>query len=267
MRVALTFVLAAALTGVATAQDEKPTKQPARVAAKTAPGANGKSLVDRASYAIGNNIGAGLRKQGVQLNLGQFIQGLEEGLAGTEAKHTELEMRAVLEQFQKQVVDAQTQRNQEAGEAFLAANKKKQGVKVTSSGLQYKVIKAGKGAKPKATDIIKVNYRGTLTDGTEFDDSAKHAGPGEPVGPATLAVNQVIPGWVEALQMMPVGSKWQLVVPPDLAYGEQGYGPDIGPNSTLVFDIELVSIEKPQLRLPKSPASQGAAELPPLREK
>jgi FKBP-type peptidyl-prolyl cis-trans isomerase len=267
------LALAASLVAQATAQDEKPTKPAAKGTAKpgstagtkSAP-SNPKALLDKASYAIGNNIGGGLRKQGVELNLDLFVQGLKEGLAGSEAKLTEDEMRTVLEQFQKQVVDAQTQRNKEAGDTFLAANKKKQGVKVTPSGLQYKIIKAGTGPKPKATDIIKAHYRGTLTDGTEFDNSAKYGQPGEDAKPAVFAVNQVIPGWVEALQMMPVGSKWQLVVPPDLAYDAQGFGPDIGPNATLVFDIELVGIEKPQLRLPKA-SGKAAAELPPGDEK
>jgi FKBP-type peptidyl-prolyl cis-trans isomerase len=176
-------------------------------------------------------------------------------------------MQTVFKQFQKQIVDAQMQKNDEAGKAFLAANKKKTGVKVSQTGLQYKVIKAGTGPKPKKTDIIRAHYKGTLTDGTEFDSSARYAKPGQEPQPAVFAVNQVIPGWVEALQAMTVGSKWQLVVPPDLAYGEEGFPPDIGPNATLVFEIELIGIEKAQLTLPKGPSAKSIDELPAGDEK
>jgi FKBP-type peptidyl-prolyl cis-trans isomerase len=248
---------------------EEPAARPAtkKPAAKAAGSGNLKSLQDKASYAIGNNIGAGLRKQGVDLNLQLFVDGVKEGLAGTEPKLTEEEMQTVFQQFQKQIVDAQTKKNDEAGKAFLTANKKKAGVKVTQTGLQYKVIKAGTGPKPKKTDVIRAHYTGTLTDGTEFDSSYRHAKPGQSAQPAMFAVNQVIPGWVEALQEMTVGSKWQLVVPPDLAYGEEGFPPDIGPNATLVFEIELVGIEKPQLKLPKSPSAKTIDELPAGDEK
>jgi FKBP-type peptidyl-prolyl cis-trans isomerase len=127
--------------------------------------------------------------------------------------------------------------NKKAGDAFLAANKAKDGVVTLPSGLQYKIITAGTGPKPSATDTVVCNYRGTLIDGKEFDASAKHG------GPASFPVNGVIKGWTEALQLMPVGSKWQLFIPPDLAYGAQGAGADIGPNATLVFDVELLSIK------------------------
>jgi FKBP-type peptidyl-prolyl cis-trans isomerase FklB len=249
MRGVLTIALAALLAGQVVAQDK--TKKPA--AARSAGGAGMESLQDKASYAIGNNIGSGMRKQGVDLNVELFVQGLREGLAGTDPKLTEEEMQTVFEQFQKEVTDGQLAKNEKAGQAFLAANKKKPGVKVTNTGLQYKVIKAGTGKAPTKTDIIRAHYRGTLTDGTEFDSSHKRG------QPATFAVNQVIPGWTEALLSMPVGSKWQLVIPPDLAYGAEGFAPAIGPNATLVFEIELLGIEKPVSRLP----SKGRAhELP-----
>jgi FKBP-type peptidyl-prolyl cis-trans isomerase FklB len=268
MRRILMFVVAAAVAAPVIAQEEPAAKPAAKKpAAKASGSGNLKSLQDKASYAIGNNIGAGLRKQGVDLNLQLFIDGVKEGLAGTEAKLTQEEMQTVFEQFQKQIVDAQTQKNDEAGKVFLAANKKKTGVKVTQTGLQYKVLKAGNGPKPKKTDIIRAHYKGTLTDGTEFDSSFRHAKPGQAAQPAMFAVNQVIPGWVEALQQMPVGSKWQLVVPPDLAYGEEGFPPDIGPNATLVFEIELIGIEKPQLRSPKAPSAKSIDELPSADEK
>jgi FKBP-type peptidyl-prolyl cis-trans isomerase len=127
--------------------------------------------------------------------------------------------------------------NKKEGEAFLADNKSKEGVVALPSGLQYKVLKEGNGPKPTATDSVVCNYRGTLINGTEFDSSTKHG------GPATFPVNGVIKGWTEALQLMPVGSKWQLFVPPDLAYAERGAGGDIGPNATLIFEVELVSIQ------------------------
>jgi FKBP-type peptidyl-prolyl cis-trans isomerase FklB len=146
------------------------------------------------------------------------------------------EMRT--KQMEKQKVAGE--KNRKEAEAFLAENKKKEGVKVTASGLQYKVIKAGTGPMPKADDTVVTHYRGTLTDGTEFDSSYKRN------EPATFPVKGVIKGWTEALQMMPVGSKWQLVIPGDLAYGERGSPPKIGPNATLQFDIELIEIKKPE---------------------
>jgi FKBP-type peptidyl-prolyl cis-trans isomerase len=147
----------------------------------------------------------------------------------------ELQKSAMAKAEEKQIAAAE--KNLKAGEAFLAANAKKEGVKTTASGLQYKVIKAGTGASPKPTDIVKVHYTGTLVDGTVFDSSVQR---GEP---ATFPVNGVIPGWTEALQLMKVGDKWQLVIPSKLAYGEQGPRA-IGPNSTLIFDVELLGIEK-----------------------
>jgi FKBP-type peptidyl-prolyl cis-trans isomerase FklB len=153
-------------------------------------------------------------------------------------------MRETLNAFQKQTMSKMEakqkvdgEKNVKEGEAFLAANGKKDGVKTLASGLQYKVIKTGTGKTPKATDTVKVHYHGTLTDGTVFDSSVER---GEP---ATFPVNGVIPGWIEALQLMKEGDKWQLVIPPKLAYGERGAGGKIGPNSVLVFDVELLSIE------------------------
>ena len=150
----------------------------------------------------------------------------------------------------KRKTDAET--NKKAGDAYLAANKTKPGVITTPSGLQYKVIKEGTGPKPTVTDVVVCNYTGTLIDGKEFDASSKHG------GPATFPVRGVIKGWTEALQLMPVGSKFELVLPPDLAYGERGAGDDIGPNETLVFQVELVSIKPPseQQQTPAAPPSQ-----------
>jgi FKBP-type peptidyl-prolyl cis-trans isomerase len=149
----------------------------------------------------------------------------------------DLQKSAMARAEEKQKVTAE--KNLKAGEAFLAENAKKEGVKTTASGLQYKVIKSGTGPSPKPTDVVKVQYHGTLIDGTVFDSSVRRN------QPATFTVNGVIPGWTEALQLMKVGDKWKLFIPAKLAYGEQGSGP-IGPNIVLIFDVELLGIEKPE---------------------
>jgi len=202
------------------------------------------------SYALGMNIGSGLgqnlKKQSVDIDPALVAQGLKDSLAGTKTRLTEDEAKAVLTEVQNDVRKQQQEKMQQAattnkteGEAFLAANKSKDGVVVLPSGLQYKILTAGTGPKPAATDSVKCNYKGTLINGTEFDSSSKHG------GPATFGVSQVIKGWTEALQLMPVGSKWQLFIPSDLAYGQQGAGGgQIGPNATLIFEVELVSIEE-----------------------
>ncbi len=201
------------------------------------------------SYALGMNIGSGLgqnlKKQSVEIDPALVSQGLKDALAGTKTRLTEDEAKAVLTEVQNEVRKEQQEKMQQAaatnkaeGEAFLAANRSKDGVVVLPSGLQYKILTEGTGPKPAATDSVKCNYKGTLINGTEFDSSSKHG------GPATFGVNQVIKGWTEALQLMPVGSKWQLFIPSDLAYGQQGAGGgQIGPNATLIFEVELVSIE------------------------
>ncbi|MBI3754671.1 MAG: FKBP-type peptidyl-prolyl cis-trans isomerase, partial [Deltaproteobacteria bacterium] len=170
---------------------------------------------------------------------------IKDALSGGKPLMTDKEIQETMTAFQKEMTAKQAgrakvlgEKKKKEGETFLAANKKKEGVKTTSSGLQYKVIKAGSGAKPKTTDSVTVNYRGALIDGTEFDSSYKR---GEA---ATFPLNGIIPGWVEALQLMPVGSKWQLFVPFNLAYGEHGQGREIGPNATLIFEVELISINK-----------------------
>lgn len=213
----------------------------------------------KVSYAIGMNVGANFKKQSVEIDESAFAKGLRDALSGTtlltdEQAHIILtayqnEMRAM--QQEKARLAAET--NKQEGEAYLKANQSKEGIVVLPSGLQYKILSAGTGPKPVASDTVVCNYRGTLIDGTEFDSSAKHG------GPATFPVSGVIHGWTEALQLMPVGSKWQLFIPSDLAYGERGAGGAIGPNSPLIFEVELVSIKpKPQ---PAQPA--GAAAPPP----
>ena len=203
---------------------------------------------DKTSYAIGMNIGksvaAKFKADSLDINSAIFLRGMKDAMAGGKMLLTDDEAKAVLDALQ-----ANMSKNQEAkmaiagdvnkakGDAFLAANKAKDGIVTLPSGLQYKIVTPGTGAKPTLSDSVVCNYRGTLIDGTEFDASAKHG------GPATFPVGQVIKGWTEALQLMPVGSKWQLYIPSDLAYGSRGAGGDIGPNSTLIFDIELLSIK------------------------
>lgn len=206
-----------------------------------------KTSKDKFSYALGMQIGTAFRKQTLDVDPAIVSKALAEAYAGGKTLMTEDEMRAVLKAAQEEYSQKQAalreQKGQAArkeGEAFLAANKSKEGVVVLPSGLQYKILKAGTGKKPTADDTVVCNYRGTLVDGTEFDSSAKHE------GPATFPVNGVIRGWTEALQLMPVGSKWQLFVPPQLAYGENGVGQFIPPNSTLIFEVELISIQPKQ---------------------
>jgi FKBP-type peptidyl-prolyl cis-trans isomerase FklB len=159
-------------------------------------------------------------------------------LTEEEARAAIMHLQAQLRQKQIEAMKLAGEKNQKAGEAFLAENKKKEGVVTLPSGLQYKILKAGEGKKPTAEDTVVCNYRGTLIDGTEFDSSYKR---GEP---ATFPVRGVIKGWTEALQLMPVGSKWQLFIPPTLAYGERGAGAQIGPDATLIFEVELISIKE-----------------------
>jgi len=194
------------------------------------------------SYALGMSIAKTLQRQSLDVDPAVVAQALKDTFAGKnvltdeQAKATldslQKEMQTKMETKMKEVSD----KNKQEGESFLAANKAKEGVVTLPSGLQYKILKAGTGPKPVATDSVVCNYRGTFVNGTEFDSSEKHG------GPATFPVNRVIKGWTEALQLMPVGSKWQLFVPADLAYGERAPG-EIGPNSTLIFDVELVSIQ------------------------
>jgi FKBP-type peptidyl-prolyl cis-trans isomerase len=229
----------------------KATASPSPVAKPAAPGATASSLKtdkDKASYAIGMNFGTGLRenltRQSVDVDLHLLVQGFQDALNGNKTLLTEEEAKAALTQLQAAVrakaEESQKlagEANKKEGDAFLAANKTKDGVITLPDGLQYKILTPGTGAKPAATDTVSCNYRGTLINGKEFDSNAKA---GKPI---TFQVNGVIKGWTEALQLMPVGSKWQLWIPSDLAYGPQQRGPDIGPNSTLIFEVELVGIE------------------------
>jgi FKBP-type peptidyl-prolyl cis-trans isomerase FklB len=199
---------------------------------------------EKLSYAIGMNIGESIKKDSLDVDPAIMGRALKDALTGAKPLMTDEEAKTVMTTFRAEMMKKQQAKaaeasdtNKQVGQKFLAANKAKEGVVTLPSGLQYKVIKQGDGPKPTASDTVVTNYRGTLIDGTEFDSSYKR---GEP---ATFPVGQVIKGWTEALQLMPVGSKWQLYIPSDLAYGERSPGGEIGPNSTLIFDIELLSIQ------------------------
>ena len=199
---------------------------------------------DKASYLIGRNIGETINRDGIKLNVENLVTGLREGLTGKDSKISEADAVKIMETFQAEMqkqaeakAASASAENLAAGTKFLADNKKREGVKVTKSGLQYEVISAGKGAKPTPLDTVTVHYHGTLIDGAVFDSSVDRK------TPATFPVNGVIAGWTEALQLMEVGAKYKLFIPADLAYGKSGAGRDIGPNSTLIFEVELLSIK------------------------
>ncbi len=212
---------------------------------------------EKASYAIGLSVGKGLHRDSIDVAPEYFLQGLKDALADGKVLLTDDQIKTVMMGLQTQVRakqeakrQAQIETNKKEGTAFLAENATKPGVTKLPSGLEYKVLTAGTGPKPTATDSVVCNYRGTLLDGTEFDSSYKRG------QPATFPVSGVIRGWTEALQLMPTGSKWQLFVPADLAYGDHGQGP-IGPNATLIFDVELLSIQD------KNPPAAAPALDPP----
>ena len=200
---------------------------------------------EKLGYALGVDVAQTLQKQPIDFDKTQFVNAIHDTMGGGKAQMTEDQVKEVLTNFSKDIrAKQQAQQsqassgNKQAGVSFLAANKTKPGVQTLPDGLQYKVVTEGSGPMPKATDTVTVKYRGTTIDGKEFDASEKHG------GTASFPVNGVIPGWTEALQKMKVGSTWQLFIPSDLAYGEQGAGSDITPGSTLIFDVTLVSIGK-----------------------
>src|SRR5216117_2625107 len=214
-----------------------------------------KDQKEKVSYAIGINIGLNLGRQKVDINPDLLAAGIKDALAG-KPQLTQDQVKDVMAQFEKDMEQKQKatgEKNKTDGAKFLEENKKKEGVKTTASGLQYKAVKEGTGPQPKATDMVTVNYRGTLIDGTEFDSSYKRG------QPATFPLNGVIKGWTEGLQLMKPGSKYQFFVTPNLAYGERAVGPDISPNSTLIFEVELQEVKPPP-----TPVPQGSAKVPPL---
>ena len=213
-----------------------------------------KDQKDKVSYSIGMNIGFNLSKQKVDINPDILAAGIKDAIAGKPLL-TQDQVKDVMAQFEKDMEQKQKQageKNKTDGAKFLEENKKKQGVKTTASGLQYKVMKEGTGAQPKPTEMVTVNYRGTLIDGTEFDSSYKRG------QPASFPVNGVIKGWTEALQLMKVGSKYQVFVPASLAYGERSVSPELGPNATLIFEVELLDAKPPP-----TPGPQGSPKTGP----
>ena len=195
--------------------------------------------MDKVSYALGLSIGNNFQNSGIkELNIEDFVKGLSDVLNETQPAITYDEAKQVINEFFMKLQQEKMEINKKAGEEFLNINRHKAGVVELPSGLQYQVLQKGNGEKPKATDKVKCHYHGTLINGTVFDSSIERG------QPAVFGVNQVIPGWVEALQLMEVGSKWRLFIPSNLAYGEHGAGEMIEPNSTLIFDVELPDIVK-----------------------
>jgi FKBP-type peptidyl-prolyl cis-trans isomerase len=238
------------------AQDNQPSGSPQPSSSASAPpsagAANLKDDKDKLSYSLGVDIARTLQRLDVDLNQQALTQGLSDILAKRSPALSDQEIQQTLQNFQKQLIQKQqaamakkqtemkdlAEKNKAEGKKFLEENAKKPGVKTLPDGLQYKVEKEGAGPKPKETDVVETSYRGTLTNGQEFDSSEKNG------GPVSFPVNGVIKGWTEALKLMPVGSKWKLYVPSDLAYGDEGAGDTIQPGSTLVFDVELLGIKK-----------------------
>jgi FKBP-type peptidyl-prolyl cis-trans isomerase FklB len=252
------------------AEDATPSPSPSGTPAPTS---TFKDEKDKVSYSLGVDIGKTLQKFQLDLNEAALSQGIADVLGNKPMAMTDQELQATLSAFQQKMLQKQqeavtkkqeemkgvAEKNKADGKKFLDDNSKKTGVKTTASGLQYKVIKEGSGDKPKDADVVETNYRGTTIDGKEFDSSAKQ---GKSV---SFPVNGVIKGWSEALKMMPVGAKWELFVPSDLAYGDEGYGDDIAPGSTLIFEVELLSIKKNAASTAPGPNAQpenGAEKKP-----
>ena len=260
LRLAMGFPGCMVVAGLLTAAEVEGKKAAPAEAGKAAPSGKEaekelKTLPERAGYAIGFNMGKQFQAQSIDVDLASLIRGLKDGFSAGNCKLSDSELAETMATFQKEMASRHAERLKQAdpkggadrskaaeknlseGAAFLAGNKTKPGVITLESGLQYKVLEKGTGAIPKATDTVSTHYRGTLINGTEFDSSYSRG------QPASFPVSRVIKGWTEALQLMPVGSKWQLFVPSDLAYQEQGFPPKIGPNATLIFEIQLVSIK------------------------
>ena len=257
-------------SSAATSKSQTTTKSGTTTAKKTPAPVTLTTQKEKASYAIGMNVGKNLKqslkRDDVDISNELLLRGMRDALSGNKLLLTDAESEEVLKTLEASVRKhkeeaeaAAAAKNASEGTAFLAENKSKPGVVTLPSGLQYKVITEGKGPKPTASDVVECNYKGTLVDGTEFDSSVKRG------RPATFPVGQVIKGWTEALQLMPVGSKWELYIPPALGYGQRGTpnGP-IGPNATLIFEVELVSIQpKPEAKpMPAPPAQRPGAQQP-----
>jgi len=243
------------------AEDAKPSPSLANSPSSTSTFKDDK---DKVSYSLGVDIGRTLQKFQLDLNESALSQGIADVLGNKPMAMTDQELQQTLQAFQQKMMQKQqeamskkqeemkvvAEKNKADGKKFLDDNAKKTGVKTTASGLEYKVIKEGSGDKPTDSDVVETNYRGTTIDGKEFDSSAKHG------SSFSFPVNGVIKGWSEALKLMPVGSKWELYVPSDLAYGDEGAGDDIAPGSTLVFEVELLGIKKNAANSPPAPNAQ-----------
>jgi FKBP-type peptidyl-prolyl cis-trans isomerase len=261
-RIRITLVALLMCSAVASyAEDAKPSPSPAVNPPSTSAFKDDK---DKISYSLGVDIGRTLQKFQLDLNESALSQGMADVLGGKPMAMTDKELQETLQAFQQKMMAKQqeamskkqeemkvvAEKNKVDGKKFLEDTAKKSGVKTTPSGLEYKVIKEGSGDKPKDSDVVETNYKGTTIDGKEFDSSAKHG------SSFSFPVNGVIKGWSEALKMMPIGSKWELYVPSDLAYGDEGYGDDIAPGSTLIFEVELLSIKKNAAGTPSAPGAQ-----------
>ena len=242
------------------AAEEKAVPAAPAAAATSQPGGDAfKNDKERVSYSIGMRLATGMKAQDVQIDVDVMAKAMKDVLAGNKTLLTEMEAQQVLMAWQGRMKAEMQKKQEEAaaknkteGEKYLAENKKKEGVKTTASGLQYKVLKSGTGAAIKETDRVKVNYKGTLTDGTKFDSSYDR---GEPV---EFLVTGVIPGWTEALKMMKVGDKWEITIPSELAYGSHGKPPTIQPNAVLIFEVEPLEVIAP-------PAAEGAQSSQPKK--
>ncbi len=245
------LVLACVLSATALQAEDKPADTAEAPAEKADPAtASDTKLTSDAqkiSYLLGSNFGSRLKGDDIDVDVEALLAGVRDAVKGAKSPLSEEETARCIEMFQQQMQEKQAKmsaadeaagaENAKAGEEFLAKNGKRDGVTTTKSGLQYEVLKKGDGKKPSATDTVKVHYHGTLIDGSVFDSSVDR---GEPI---SFPLNQVIPGWTEGVQLMPVGAKYKFFIPAKLAYGERGSGPIIGPNSTLVFEVELLGIE------------------------
>ncbi|MFI4936879.1 MAG: FKBP-type peptidyl-prolyl cis-trans isomerase [Candidatus Berkiellales bacterium] len=218
-----------------------------------------KDKKDKISYSIGVDIGKSIQQKDIAINMDTFIAGFKDGQAGKLTKMTEDDVRQTLVALQAEIIEkqksaqqAQSGKNLADGEKFLTDNKKQKGVVALPSGLQYRIISEGKGDSPTLNDTVTAQYRGKLINGTEFDSSYSHG------GPVKFEVKNVIPGWTEALQLMKPGAKWELFIPPKLAYGQQSIGQVIGPNSTLIFEVELITVEKQTAKANAKPGDKTA---------
>jgi FKBP-type peptidyl-prolyl cis-trans isomerase FklB len=274
LKLAFAFGFGMALLHVTAAAQDKPASPNA---ATNAPTLSPQEQKENMSYAIGTDIGNNLKRGGVELDMDVLAGAMKNAIAGQPSKMTDQQIREAINNY-RQVARAKqeetrrttAEKNRKEGEAFLAENKKKPGIKTldvkladgTTAQMQYKVLTEGTGAIPKSNDTVVVNYRGTLINGKEFDSSAKRGGQ-----PAKFPVNRVVRGWTEALEMMKTGSKWELYLPSSLAYGDNGYGPNIEPGATLIFDIELTGIEAPPPPAPPpAPLTSDIIRVPSAEE-